>query len=204
MKTKKNPVFCIVALCFILVSCSNKTYLDIVEGRFFWDRGEYSKAVASFLYGKEDSREKDFEEGVAYSNYGLALCYLQLNELTVAENLLKETTLNTGAGLSGDAFYNLGVLAYSRGDYSFAEECFKNCIKKAPVESPVSRDVLINLELSILAKKAEFARESSKKKIQETDKTSEGINTLFNIYKEKEYNRWMPSEDTADTGLLDY
>lgn len=189
---------------FALCSCTKKPYLDIAEGRFLWNRGEYSKAVASFLHGKENSREDDFTEGVAYSNYGLALCYLQLNELSVAEGILQETTLSHDAVLAKDAFYNLGVLAYSQGNYSLAEDCFKNCIKKSSLDAPVPRDVLVNLELSILAKNAEIARESSRIKIQETGQEIEGMNTVFNIYREKEYNRWLPSEDTAGTGYLDY
>lgn len=204
MGIKKRRFFSVVLGAFVLCSCAKKPYLDIAEGRFLWNRGEYSKAVASFLHGKENSRMDDFPEGMAYSDYGLALCYLQLNELSVAEGILQETTLNPDATLAKNAFYNLGVLAYSQGNYSLAEDCFKNCIKKGSLETPVPRDVLVNLELSILAKNAEIARESSRMKIQETDREIEGMNTVFNIYREKEYNRWLPSEDTAGTGYLDY
>lgn len=204
MGIKYKRFFPVIFVVFTLCSCTKKPYLDIAEGRFLWNRGEYSKAVASFLHGKETSKQDDFAEGVAYSDYGLALCYLQLNELTVAQGILQEATLSGETPLAKDAYYNLGILAYSQGDYSLAEECFKDCIKKSSLETPVPRDVLINLELSILAKNAEIARESSRMKIQETGEETEGMNTILNIYREKEYNRWLPSEDTAGTGYLDY
>ena len=71
MGIKSWRFFYVVLLAvFALCSCTKKPYLDIAEGRFLWNRGEYSKAVASFLHGKENSREDDFTEGVAYSNYG--------------------------------------------------------------------------------------------------------------------------------------
>ncbi|MDR2111367.1 MAG: tetratricopeptide repeat protein [Spirochaetaceae bacterium] len=176
-----------------LCSCSRISgKLLIMEGNFFFSRGMYSEAVASYL------KARDFPGLAPYTEYALGSVYLSLGEgdsaldrFAAAENALRSLPPEKHRELSYRISYNEGVTYFERGDYLEAAEKFRRALEIDSGRVKAKR----NLELSLLSLSR---RESPVSAGTEAAGEGAGTEALFDYIREKEQNQWKSREWIED------
>ena len=107
-------------------------------------------------------------------------------------------------GIRYSAAYNLGIIAYQKGNYEDAEEYFHQAL----LIKPGSLDAKVNLELScrqLDQKSVKQSEQSSTSVSQSKDDKSSVSDAIFSQIYENEENQWksQPAQQ-SDNSVLDY
>ncbi len=103
-------------------------------GNHYFHAGDYEKAVTFF--SKADLRHLDNEE-LADTKFRLAYAYFNLKRFNEAEPLFNEIHQIASSRYYIPANYYYGFIAYSRGNFPVAEQCFKTIEQEHPYNEVV-------------------------------------------------------------------
>ena len=107
-------------------------------GNLAFEAGDYESAITEYLSARTagyDGPELAFNLGAAY---------FRANRFDEAEQVF--AALSDDSRFSAVAFYNLGLVAYARGDHSLAEANFVRTAELAPASSALGRAARQGLE----------------------------------------------------------
>jgi Ca-activated chloride channel family protein len=190
----KNTGFTLLLLAAILLSSCSRVpgRLLIMEANFQSARGQYTKAVASYL------KALAYEDAVPYAEYGLGSVYYNLDEGKAALECFADSqkTLDSRSPavhreLRYRNHYNTGVVQFGEGDYSDAAASFREALRIDPARVDAKR----NLELSLRS----LAREQTAAgRAEERQEESASRAALFEYLRQKERNQWQSREWAAE------
>lgn len=175
---------------------SPRENLALLSGFFSWTGGDWPSATATFL---ELAGTAEKEQDVSlhdYAQYALAATYLAQDEYDSALARLSEISEEAPGEIRAGVWYQAGLIAYRKEDYERAAELFRRSLEVRPD----AIDAKINLELS---KRSGIVRETAKAAgmpgISESDDTNSDEESIFNLIRRKEQERWKNQESDRDT-----
>lgn len=189
---------------FAATGCSSGVSgrLGILSGTLSWSRRDWASSASSFL-GTAAAADSSGDGALRdYAVYGLASTYLSQDEYDPALSRLSQIRDSSDAAIRSAAWYQAGVIAYRRGDFDEAVRCFRDSLRS----DPRSVDAKINLELSRRSLvEREAASSSSSAPFAEGNQADDGTESIFNLVRKKEQDRWKNVEgDGASSSVEDY
>ncbi len=182
------------AAAFCLSSCTEAISgrAAMLKGAFAWHRQQWDKAVASFLplTSYADTSISD------YATYGLALSYIEQDELKAAKSRLFSIEDASSDKLRAAVWYETGVCEYLSGNYSEAAACFRRSLEIEPSHV----DAKINLELSLMQAENENANAAAFSPMQapaSESETATSENAVYSLIERKEIEQWKKLADTV-------
>lgn len=169
------------------------TMVGVLAGVVAWARQDWPASIVGFMESLSradaagDSRARD------YALYGLGSTYLANDERAAASARLDAISPDAPPEIIASAWYQRGIIAYREGDYEGAAGNFRRSME---IGGPAS-DARINMELSLRSRDESRARTSSAPAAAKTDPdTDPAAETIFNLIRKKEQDRWKNQEDT--------
>lgn len=208
-KAALNLLFCgIPFLSVILGGCSlpleGKTpdLIGIFSGVLAWGRQDWPSSISSFM---ETSIRSESEGNTIlhdYAEYGLASVYLSQDELSASDERLSRIDTDSSAELGAAVWYQRGVIAYRKGSFKAAADCFKHSLE----QDSRSLDAKINLELSRRSQtESTSSSQASASGIDEQKGSATQADTIFNLIRKKEQDRWKnQAEQETEAESADY
>jgi Ca-activated chloride channel family protein len=183
MKGRKRALT--AALLVILSSCSGVSgKLRVMEGNFFYARGMYTDAAASYLRALEDG------EAALYAEYGLGTAFFSrdegkaaLEQYAAAEKRLETAPAGEHRELRYRIAYNSGLVLFGEGDYGAAAKSFRTALEIDGGRVEAKR----NLELSLLSLSR---KESGTGQKRRDGPPGAAEAALFEYLRLKEQNQW--------------
>jgi len=179
-----------VLILLFASGCSNATgKLLVIEANFLSSQGKFTEAVARY------AKALEYEDSAPYAEYGLGSAYLSMGEeesalesFAKAGNLLDGLPQKLNRELRYRISYNMGVVLFSKGDFSGAVDSFRDALKTDGRKIDAKR----NLELSLLS----IARQRNTAVGEQRE--DEGISALFEYIRQKELEQWTNREWQAE------
>jgi Ca-activated chloride channel family protein len=173
------------ALLVLLSSCSGVSgKLRVIEGNFYYARGMYSGAAASYSRALEDG------EAAPYAEYGLGTAVFSrdggnaaLEQYAAAEHKLETAPAEEHRELRYRIAYNSGLVFFGQGDYGAAAKAFRRALELDGSRIEAKR----NLELSLLSLSRDNGGTGQKK---QDGPPGEAEAALFEYLRLKEQNQW--------------
>ena len=174
-----------------------------MNGVFNWYQKKYQTATANFLRSYNNSKLSEDKILAEYCAYNLASTYIMQDELDAALIRLEQVSPEADEKLKSSAFYNAGIIANRRGDFSLAREYFK----KAVLADSSNLNAKINLEF------IQQQLETRNSKSAEKEMTSVNVeknnnsmeNAVFNLIQQEEKERWQKLQSNKkDSSVVDY
>lgn len=199
---KKTAVLAVFALLPFFTSCKSEKF-SVLNGVFNWYQKKYQTATANFLRSYNNSKLSEDKTLAEYCAYNLASTYIMQDELDAALIRLEQVSPEADEKLKSEAFYNAGIIANRRGDFSLAREYFK----KAVLADSSNLNAKINLEF------IQQQLETRKSKSAEKEMTSVNVeknnnsmeNAVFNLIQQEEKERWQKLQSNKkDSSVVDY
>ena len=200
------PIFKSAALIIFLISlnsCSATIEQEtfILQGSFFWHQGNYQKAEIKFLETLSQANNSNNKLLEQYAILGLGSSYAMQNEEIAAYSRLTSISEDSPDAIKFSSNYNMGVLAFSQGDYKQATEYFK----KALLIDSTSVDAKINYELSLKQEQKEIQGSENREKTASAAQKTVLKDTLFSIIRENDQNIWKNHQkEQSPQNSLDY
>jgi len=194
MNKRKEKIFLPILITIILVplflgGCTKiPAMLLVIEGNFYNSRGNYGKAISSYI------RALEKPEARPYAEYGLGSVYFTMGEEKASLSRFSEATdlLDTiSAGrqeLGYRIHYNTGVVLFSGGDFSGAADSFREALKKDGKKIEAKR----NLELSLLSLARQTPSEQNSDSRENESDSSRDV--LYQYIRQKELLQWKNRE----------
>ena len=188
------------ALC--LASCKGQVSgrAEMLSGASAWHSQQWDKAIASFLPLSASPNAAISD----YAAYGLAVAYIEQNELKAAKSRLSDIEATPFESLRAAVWYEKGVCEYLEGNYSEAALCFRRSLEIEPSRA----DAKVNLELSLMRAGDEEANASAFSSLQSAAAESESAaeeSAVFSLIERKEIERWKKLAETVrETPAPDY
>ncbi|GHV69698.1 hypothetical protein AGMMS49928_13110 [Spirochaetia bacterium] len=186
------------ALILCLSSCARTAgQLLIMEANFFFSRGMYTEAIASYLEARE------YDSAAPYAEYGLGSVYFSMDEggaalerFDAAEKSLAESNPGEETELAYRLRYNRGIVHFEQGDFTRAAESFREALEKDGGRLEAKR----NLELSLLALSRERSAAATAASQGSGNSKPEGekAEALFDYIRMKEQDHWKSREWTEE------
>ncbi|MDR3311902.1 MAG: tetratricopeptide repeat protein [Spirochaetaceae bacterium] len=180
-----------------------KNMFRILEGTVHWRQADYPEAILDFLTVTEEAQKFGDAGLLQYGLAALASSYLMQGEWDAALSRLQEIPGDAPAPVRFAALYNTGLIAFHRGNYDEAQECFRQALEI----DGTSVDAKINLELAGSQGPAQVndaVQEIIPAEITRTEQKA-AQNALFSIIRESEQNRWKNNAGAGtESGVLDY
>lgn len=197
-KIHKKNFAALILFCLFFTSC--KGYVsgskNIMEGSWFWYQKRYNDSVAKFLQTVYDSENSKDEILNQYAVYNLATTYLVQNENDVAYERYSKLENAEDADVRFATFYNCGIIAYRKGDFAHAADCFRNALKIDGSKV----DAKVNLELSVMnSEKEAKSKENALSQVSESDAPSAMEQAVFERIREYDKKQWKNSEKSDVT-----
>ena len=207
-KIRKNSKISALLIVFSLMaftSCSQK-FNDgkkILQSSWAWHQQNYKKATAGFFQILENP-ESNGTVSAQYAVYGLASTYMMQKEYEAAVEKFNLIAKDAPESIRYSAAYNLGIIAYQKGNFEEAEEYFHQAL----LVMPGSLDAKVNLELScrqLDQKSVKQSEQSTSSVSQSKDDKSSVSEAIFNQIYENEEKQWksQPAQQ-SDSSVLDY
>ncbi|MGI5058331.1 VWA domain-containing protein [Treponema pectinovorum] len=200
VKSKNIGFVLLVCSCQFFISCKSDR-ATVLSGTFSWYQKKYQSATASFLRALNWAEQKNDETLKDYCAYNLASTYIMQDEYTAALERLEQVSPNAPSKLKSAVFYNLGIIANSKGDYKNARDFFK----KAIVADFSNTDAKLNLEFT------EHIVESKKSQQVEKQMSQASLNqdtplsdAVFNLIQQEETERWKKLQSNKKSSSVDY
>ena len=180
-------LFVVAAAAISLPSCGDALSgrAAMLKGSAAYHSREWDKAILSFLPAASSSRKAISD----YAGYGLALTYIEQNELKAAKARLAAIEGGGSDALRSAVWYERGVCEYMEGNYSEAAECFRRSLE---IESSRA-DAKINLEISLMQaenKKANAASFSAVEGGAAESAQGASEDAMFSLIERKEVEQW--------------
>ncbi|MCR5698313.1 MAG: VWA domain-containing protein [Treponemataceae bacterium] len=193
----------LIVFLLLLNSCSatieQESYL--LQGSFFWHQGNYQKAEIKFLETLSQANDSNNKLLEQYAILGLGSSYAMQNEEIAAYSRLTSISEDSPDAIKFSSNYNMGVLAFSQGDYKLATEYFK----KALTIDSNSVDAKINYELSLKQEQKDNQGSENKGKSASAAQRTVLKDTLFSIIRENDQNIWKNHQkEQSPQNSLDY
>ncbi|MGP1587339.1 MAG: VWA domain-containing protein [Treponemataceae bacterium] len=176
--------------------------ITLLQGSYFWHQGNFQKAQVKFLQSLNEAQDTDNQILAEYAIYGLGCSYAMQNEEIAAFQRLHSVSDKAPEHLKFSANYNLGVLSYSKGNYSQAKDYFK----KALEINSKSIEAKINYELSFIQFQKELHKKKNLHNTRKNDSTDSILkNSIFSIIRENDQNIWKNQQTQQNSqDPLDY
>jgi len=207
MAEKIRATAAVSAIFYVVIlfsGCKTGTegVFEILNGVLAWSRQDWVLSASSFLETKGKATENGDTLLREYAVYGLASTYLSQDEYDSSLALLSEIDDSSVSEIRAGVLYQAGVIAFRKGEYSDAASFFRKSLEN----EPASLDAKINLEisnLSLVERRSDRAAGSSG--IREDKTPSLDEETIFNLIRKKEQDRWKNQEtETVNTSIADY
>ncbi len=184
----------VITAALFLSSCTEQISgrAGILGGTIAWHNQDWDKAVLSFL-PLSSSPDKTISD---FADYGLALSYIEQNELKAAEGRLSVIDNTSSERLRSAVWYEKGICEYLSGNYSEAAACFRRSLEIEPSRV----DAKINLELSLLQAESAEANAGVFSPLQVSaaeNRESAAENAVYSLIERKEIEQWRKSAETV-------
>lgn len=197
-KIHKKNFATLLVVCLLFSSCN--VYVsgskNIMEGSWFFYQKRYNNSVAKFLqtvYDSENSKNQILNQ---YALYDLATTYLAQNENDVAYERYLQLKNAEDKNVKFSTYYNCGIIAYRKGNFLQAANCFKNALKIDGSKI----DAKINLELSVMnLEKESKAKENVLSQVAEENSPSAMEQAVFERIREYDKKQWKNSEKSENS-----
>ena len=176
--------------------------LAILSGALSWSHQDWAAAASSFLEAERVASERGDTLLREYAVYGLASTYLAQDEYDSALTRLSELDARVSPEIGSGIWYQAGIIAFRKGEYADAAEMFRKSLEYDPSRS----DAKLNLELSKRSLSDTDAKRSASASAFSGDQSSgEDADTVFNLVRKKEQDRWKNQEEQASReNVADY
>ena len=175
--------------CFFIIFCScslkEKQKFAMLQGSIAWQKKDWKVAEKHFANAIEIAQSNKDKTAYEYASYAISSTYLMQNNIDQALTHLKNLKNLEDRQLTSSVFYQLGIIAFMHKDYKVALSCFK---KSLEAESN-HLDAKINYELTQKKIDAQIIEKTRKTMINQ-EETEEAYNTLVDILKLKEVEKW--------------
>lgn len=124
-----------------LTSCRVvRVYVGVAQARNDYSHGEYQQANRRLIALEESSPY------TPWISYNLGTIYYALGEPAAAAEIWEQASGNVNRDLAFRTEFNLGVLAYDRGDYDEAYQRFRAALKLDPtsIEAKQNLEIVLN------------------------------------------------------------
>lgn len=198
MRCFANCIAVVFAL-LVFTSCDS----GVLEGTLAWGRQDWPRAISAFLEVEKKAQIKNDPVLSYYAHYGLASAYVAQEEFDAARSRLALIDESAPESVLSSAYYQAGIISFRGGDFEDAAQYFRKSLEIGPD----SLDARINLELSkrSLVDADAKMNGSAISGIEEDAGDNDGQETIFNLVKRKEQDRWKNQEaETSRRGLPDY
>lgn len=189
---------------FLLSSCSSHFdgSMKILEGTWEWYKHKFNSATAIFYQTASDAESQGDKELFYYSVYNLGTTYIMQNEDVSGEYRLSQIPESAPDEVKFRAFYNMGLIAFERGDYDSAAEKFRSALK---IDGS-RMNAKVNLELSLQKKLKEAeTKQNAVLQVSEDNSRDSMENSVFSRIRENDINRWKnSSREEGVSGAQDY
>lgn len=203
-KIKLHSSMALLLFCFTSCGTSFKDANTILDSTWNWYKRDYDKATTGFLSTVISSDKTNSALTKQYALYGLSVTYLMQNETDASVARMAEIASDAPESIKFASYYNSGIIAQRKGNYSEAVELFK----KSLLVDGTNVNAKINLELS-LNQQLEKVREGE----QEMTPTSENANdssmtekSVFKRMRENDKQQWKNQEQETknNSEVIDY
>jgi tetratricopeptide (TPR) repeat protein len=176
--------------------------LSILSGALSWSHQDWAAAASSFLEAERVASERGNTLLREYAVYGLASTYLAQDEYDSALARLSELDARMSPEIGSGIWYQAGIIAFRKGEYADAAEMFRKSLEYDPSRS----DAKLNLELSRRSLSDTDAKRSASASAFSGEQASgEDADTVFNLVRKKEQDRWKNQEEQASReNVADY
>ena len=177
----------------LLFSCSSNFSggKNILSGAWNCYQRKYTSAVALFLQTSLDAAELDDKMLEQYALYNLATVYLLQHEDEAAALRFSSLSADSPEKIRFCSFYNLGIIAYRRGDYEEAAHYFKNALKI----DGANVNAKINFELSSQKIEKEVKTQGEGiLEVSESELFSALEEAVFQRIKQQDKEQWKNAE----------
>lgn len=199
-----SSIFLILSI-FSLTSCTHsiKNGKKILQSSWAWRQQNYRKATVGFFDVLENTSEND-QLSKQYALYGLASTYMMQKEDDSAIIRFNQIAKDAPNEIQFATSYNLGLIAFSKGNYELAAEYFH----KALLIKPSDMNAKLNLELAYRQQeeKPVGTSEQNANSIQQSSEQASSVSdAVFSQIRENEENKWKSqNSQTSDNSVLDY
>ena len=171
--------FLVISSFLFLASCSSPLpYLHILEGNFYYYRGDYERATANYMRELNSGNSED------WILYNLGNVYFALGESQAAIDKFKKVSSAGSAELFFRSQYNLGVIYYQLADYERSYHYFINALELKPSDI----DSKLNLEYSLRKLRSSIAVQNKKVEKEKTPGLKDSaLRLLEYIHSREEY-----------------
>ncbi|HNY18288.1 MAG TPA: tetratricopeptide repeat protein [Treponemataceae bacterium] len=176
--------------------------LAILSGALSWSHQDWAAAASSFLDAERVASESGDSLLRDYAVYGLASTYLAQDEYDSALARLSELDARVSPEIGSGIWYQAGIIAFRKGEYADAAEMFRKSLEYDPSRS----DAKLNLELSKRSlSDTDAKRSASASAFSGNEASGEDADTVFNLVRKKEQDRWKNQEEQASReNVADY
>ena len=203
-KKKATESVLVVLMCLMVVSCSGSVNDSrrILQSTWAWHQKKYRQATAGFLRVVKDN-EQNGSYQKQYALLGLASTYIMLDENEAALNRIKQIAPDAPKPVRFAALYNAGIIKFREGDYSTAEEYFRDAL----LVDGTNIDAKINFELC--SRQAQFKKvKGGEQELTPSSESQSGNpdmeNAIFKRIRENDRKLWKNRETNQSTSQLDY
>ena len=155
------------------------------------------------MQAKENALEMNNEEVLLYARYGLGTTYIMMNEDAAAYDYFTSISEQAPDSLRFASFYNLGIIAYRKGDFTTAVNCFKAALRI----NNTNTNAKINLELAegqMVSKRSQGENSVARSVSENKEQAALEENVLFSRIRESENKQWKNQDPIPHTSALDY
>lgn len=204
-KTNSNKIkkiSSVLILSSLFISCKNEK-ISVLSGTFSWYQKKYQSATADFLKVYSQAKIDENQLLSDYCAYNLASTYICQEEYDAAFSRLEQISEGADSYLKSQAFYNMGIICFRKGEFEKSEDYYK----KAIIADSTNIEAKINLEF-VQEQMEKRQTQSAEQKVNAVsiDKNENFLsNQIFNLIQTQEGERWkklQQNEKTSDS--LDY
>ena len=201
---RKISACIVLSLVLLLTGCGDKPsdLFGVLSGALAWSRQDWPAAASSFLRTAETASASKNTRLEEYAVYGLASTYLAQDEYDSALERLASLAKSASPDICSGIWYQAGIIAFRKGDFSKSSELFRKSLEY----DSARQDAKLNLELSKRSLQEKPAEQSSSSSgFHDNGGDSEDSNTIFNLIKKKEQDRWKnQKEEKPRQAVADY
>ena len=186
------PIAISLLASVFLTSCGPLgAQLAVLEGNYYFSRGEYQDSIVNYLPLLESG---ELEE---YVSYNLGNVYQALGEGNAALRMWEQAEESEDGDLRFMVTFNRGVFYFDRGNYQAAYNAFKEALRLSSGSVPAK----INLELTLLRLNAEEQLTPQRGEGESEGEQEIGREALrvLEFVRRKEKQRWEANRSEEET-----
>jgi len=201
---KKITILFVLTISLFVTGCSSSKdgRFGILSGLIAWSHQDWPSSASAFLETANGAESAGNHSLNDYAVFGLASTYLAEDEYDSALARLSEIKQSATPAIRAGVWYQAGIIAYRRGQFEDAAAFFRKSLEN----DPTSADAKINLELSRKSlSESEAQKSSGASGFSESQTPDQGTETIFNLVRKKEQDRWKNEADNSSaSATADY